>query len=1495
MKRALRNQPPRFAKDGYVKEIQEQQNAGLSVVRVTATDPDSGEAGTFTYSMSSTLNEESENMFAINPISGLVNTTRQLDREDISVHRFIIYAIDRGYPARTGTASLTVYVKDINDHSPSFEDSIQSVEIYENGNVGSTVLSVRATDGDEGINAQIRYSIINPTGVNSAFQINPTSGEIKTIKEIDREVTSNYQLLVQAVDQAPVGSRRSSTTTINITVLDENDNRPQFSKATYDVAVDENSYNATNPVILHISATDRDSGENSVILYSISGGNEQNVFSIDATSGDLSVRGQLDFETNPTYHLTVKARDSGELQRTNSTTVFVRVQDKNDNAPHFSFSPYTTSVDEDAAENFTILQVQAEDRDTGLNSALVYTIVNSPVNLPLFVVPTTGEIKVKRPLDREVAESFTFVVQARDQGEPVLSDTATVIISVRDVNDNHPVFNPKVYTASVAEDATPHSRVIIVTATDRDSGDNARIDYSITQGNVGGAFSIAGIGTGEGLISVASSLDFQTQPRYILTVTATDSGGLTDTAEVTIHISDTNEQRPVFQHTPYVAQVMENVVIGTSVIQIVAIDSDVGENARITYSLQGSSVFFIDPNTGLVTTRSELDREQSPAYTLSVTAGDNGKPPKYDTTDIEIVIEDDNDNAPEFLQDSYREHVTENSVIGLSVVQISAVDKDDKREGNGQIHYTFAGGDDGGGNFEIDTTSGIIRVADTIDREENATYDLVAYAVDGGHSPLSTSVEITIIVDDLNDSPPVFPADEITIHIVENSPIGSTIAEITAIDPDAGENAKVEYSIIPGYDSADFELVGRPGDPALITNKVNLDYESEKREYTILLRATSQPWFAESYIIIRVRDVNDNSPILKDFYIIFNNFAKNFPKGPIGRIPASDPDELDADKLQYAIVSGNEAGFLQLNRNTGEITLDPRMNSDVPRNGTFQVSVTDGKNTVKATCRLYVRLVTETMLQYSVTIRLNNMTKTAFLSPLFNFFVDALATIMNTDVRNIFVISIRDDTDVRDQILNVSVSVREKMVKGINVFYPTAYLQEQIYLERMMLANLSTLQILPFDDNLCVQELCPNFEVCSSRLVFGSAAPFISSDTMLFRPIYPENGYRCDCPDGFTGREDDYSCDIEVDLCYSAPCQNGGTCQRREGGYTCRCTDQFVGSNCEVNMTRKYYQLNPCPGDICHPPSYCVPLIVGGFRCDGCPDKPFYNKFCQLTARQFPEGSFLTFPALKRRYRFTIQLRFATQKKNGLLFYNGRFNEKQDFIALEIIDNQVQFSFSLGSNITTVTPFIQGGVADGNWHQVKVEFLNTTATVTVGENCDTGISVKYGDLLGNYTCAARVANQLPGKCAKITTTCHRLLDLTGPLQIGGLPTLPSTFQIQNKDFVGCISDFYIDNVLLNMNASISNNGTIEGCRSKEKQCLSSPCRNGGTCIEGWGTYYCVCPDGKDGKDCSQAIENPRQFKGTVTFSIPIWCGVFLILVSPGTMGCHSELVMATGY
>uniref|UniRef100_A0A665WXR0 Cadherin EGF LAG seven-pass G-type receptor 1 n=1 Tax=Echeneis naucrates TaxID=173247 RepID=A0A665WXR0_ECHNA len=1463
------NASPQFQLPNYQVSVPENERAGTRVITLKATDPDDGEAGRLEYSMEALFDSRSNDFFHIDSQTGSITTIQPLDREVKDTHVFKVTVTDNGTPKRSATSFLTVTVSDTNDHSPVFEQTEYRVSIRENLEVGCEVMTIRATDGDAPSNANMIYKIVNGDGVNSVFEIDSRNGLVRIRERPDRETRAQYQLIVEANDQGKDPGPRSATATVNISVEDDNDNYPQFSEKRYVVQVPENV--AVNTKVIQVEATDKDEGNNGKVHYSIINGNIKGQFYIHSPTGVIDVINPLDYEMIREYNLRIKAQDGGRPPLINGTgMVVVQVVDVNDNAPMFVSTPFQATVLENVAIGYSVIHIQAIDGDSGENARLAYRLTDTTPGFPFTINNSTGWITVNEELDRETTDFYTFGVEARDHGIPVMSSSASVSITVLDVNDNVPTFTEKVYSLKINEDAVVGTSVLTVTAVDRDI--NSVVTYQISSGNTRNRFAITSQ-SGGGLITLALPLDYKQERQYVLTVTASD-GTRYDTAQVFINVTDANTHRPVFQSANYQVMLSEEKPVGSTVVVISATDEDTGENARITYVMEDNvPQFKIDPDTGSITTQMEIDYEDQASYTLAIVARDNGIPQKSDTTYVEIIILDANDNAPQFLRDMYQGTVLEDAPVYTSVLQISASDRD--AGSNGRLSYTFQGGDDGEGDFFIEPYSGIIRTARKLDRENVPVYNLKAFAIDKGVPPLKAAVSIHVIVQDINDNAPVFEKDELFIDVEENSAVGTVVARITAHDPDEGTNAQIMYQIVEGNVPEVFQLDIFNGDLVALTD---LDYET-KTEYVIVVQATSAPLVSRATVHIRLVDMNDNSPVLQNFEIIFNNYVTNksnsFPSGIIGKVPAHDPDV--SDKLWYKFEFGNELHLLLLNEDTGDLRLSRDLDNDRPLEAPMTISVSDGIHTVEAFCTLRVTIITDDMLTNSITVRLENMSQERFLSPLLTLFLDGVAAVLSTKREAVFVFNIQNDTDVQGSILNVTFSAMQPGgIPGKGTFFPSEELQEQIYLNRTLLRLISSQEVLPFDDNICLREPCENYMKCVSVLKFDSSPPFIASDTVLFRPIHPINGLRCRCPLGFTG---DY-CETEIDLCYSGPCKNNGRCRSREGGYTCECLEDFTGEHCELNASS-----GRCVPGVCKNGGKCVNRLAGGFMCQ-CPPGAYEKPYCEMTTRSFPGQSFITFRGLRQRFHFTVSFMFATRERNALLLYNGRFNEKHDFIALEIINEQIQLTFSGGETKTTVSPYIQGGVSDGQWHSVQLHYYNKPnigrlgiphgpsgekVAVVAVDDCDISMAIRFGKQIGNYSCAAQGTQ----------TGQKKSLDLTGPLLLGGVPNLPEDFPVRNRDFVGCMRNLSIDSKPIDMASYIANNGTTEGCPAKKNFCTNEVCQNGGVCVSKWNTYSCDCPTGYGGKNCEQVMPSPQYFDGKALVS---WSEPDITVAVPWYMG-----------
>ncbi|XP_065908820.1 protocadherin Fat 4-like [Dysidea avara] len=798
--------------------------------------------------------------FTLNSSSGQLFIIREADREQISSFRLQVQVADIGTsPTSTETAqaSIVVTVDDMNDSPPLFVSLPYTATVLENSPQSTTVLTVSTTDDDIGTNAIVGYAITNGNE-GGYFMINQLSGIITTTNlEIDYENVRNFSLTLSAIDGGIIPL--TSTAVVSIEVIDANDIRPVFTQAVYQSVLSESSVIGTS--VAQLVAVDGDTTEDNVLIqYQLLDGLD--TFIIDNLTGLIRTSASLDYEAITLYNLTVVVSNgvpNNEPMGTSTVSVFIT--DVNDNAPQFNSSVISTTIDEDISIGQTVLELSVIDNDSGNNSMIDYIIVNNTM-LP-FVITNNGVLITDELLDREAVAAYTFTVLAVDRGDPPMTGSASITITLSDVNDNEPVFTDDMTELEYAEDLSVDTIITAVVATDNDIGLNSQLSYSFVSGNEEMRFSID---MQNGEIVLNNSLDFETTQVYRLQIVARDSGvpALSATANVIINITDINDSSPVFNQSQYNVTVLEVTTANSVIFTASATDADVGTNANISYSIvtgNSDNTFIIDSNTGIISLRRPLNFESTQSYLLTLSAvnllSDN---PLQGTTRLVIFVSDVNEFFPRFTQAAYEATVLENRPAATSVFQAVATDSD--AGSSGKLEYQIFSGNSAG-NFEIFRNSGLIVTTRPIDREDVDMFNLQILVSDGGTPSFSALASVAITVLDVNDNPPMFSSSNYSAVVSENSPTGVSISvfpmlRTTDIDMD-GSNTQVTYSIVGSFP---FSIAPQTGE---LSVSDDIDFENESSySVTILAVDGGVPMLSSiTSISITVVNLNDNAPMIR--------------------------------------------------------------------------------------------------------------------------------------------------------------------------------------------------------------------------------------------------------------------------------------------------------------------------------------------------------------------------------------------------------------------------------------------------------------------------------------------------------------------------------------------------------------------------------------------------------------------------------------------------------
>ncbi|XP_064883289.1 protocadherin-16-like [Oncorhynchus nerka] len=887
----VNDQVPWFQENQYQAQITENQPAGTTVLVVSASDLDQGTNGQVTYG------GISDEGFSIHPATGVITTTKALDREAQEQYTLTVYARDGGMPPNFARASVRIRMLDENDNAPTFSRLYYSLEVPENMEAVE-LFTLRATDLDTGDSGEMTYKITagDPSG---DFRVDRKSGVLSTSRPLDRERRARYSLTVTALDGG--SPALSSTATVEVTLLDVNDHSPQFTSSSYTADLSEDA--PIGSLVLEVSATDLDQGSNSQVLYFLLRGS-QGMFIIDQHTGHVITAAPLDRERTASYTFDVCATDSSPASPRNSTaTVTVYVQDVNDNAPFFIQDPLVINISASSVSSHRVLAtMRAEDRDFGANGSVFYRFA-SPVR-GFTINSLTGDIQATEKLQGLTQGQRTLIVEAMDQGSPAQSSLGVVVIYIREQTYRGIRFSRHARDVSLQENAAKGTTVVQTQAQYPD-GSRSGISYSIFSGNTLLSFGISS-STGEIWVQSSMGLDYEESPRLRLVVKA-ETASSSSFMAVNLILQDVNDNLPRFQLQNYVAYIREAQGYHFPIIQVVADDLDQGQNGQVTYSLRSSSLsglFKIDSLTGSITTAAIMDREIWTQTKLVVTATDRGTPRLAGSATLTVIIVDLNDNSPTIpLPREIR--VPENTPVGSVITQVTGNDVDSGPALSYTLHLDLSSQ----GVFGIHRYGGGVSLTAPLDYEEKTWYTLTVRATDSKHQ---TEANLTILVEDVNDNAPTFTQDLYQMTLAEHSPAGSAVVTVTATDRDSGENGRVTYRVMSS--TRDIFYIDPSNGTLFITQQAEFDSENPSILVVIESRDMGTPALSSiATVQVQVTDVNDNAPVFHQSEYRATVSEDGLPGATILTLEATDGDaSRDNCGFDFTIASGNSGNAFQI-------------------------------------------------------------------------------------------------------------------------------------------------------------------------------------------------------------------------------------------------------------------------------------------------------------------------------------------------------------------------------------------------------------------------------------------------------------------------------------------------------------------------------------------------------------------------------------------------------
>lgn len=956
----LNDLQPLFDHEFYNVSVREDAPLHASIAQVSAYDGDVGVNSEIYYSFL-----EKTNVFAVHPSTGIVTLTKSLNYFLQKTYTIKILAQDRGpqtaLQARKRPATLTVNVEQVNFFAP--EISLKTLPIVINPGQEDILLALASVqDKDIGQNGKIKSLTVLEQDLRNSIIIDRDQQEGDFIIKLNQNSISsdmymgfNVTLIAEDMGNNPKTSNKS----FFASVIDTS-KMPKFTKHVYETSVEE--LVPINTPVMFMSITENEHDYD--VRFDITDGNDFKMFKVNPTTGLISTSDYLDAENISSVSLKVVIHD---LLRTHATPlesaiVKIKVVDINDNSPEFNIPDQISEIyiQENLPVGSSVFKISAIDRDQSENGRISFSVANVK-KVPFDVDPFSGIIKTTKYLDFETMKhTYKLIIRASDWGTPFSRETEMVFrINLQDENDNIPEFEKAHCSGKVSKGASVSTELLTLPAVDFDMSDV--ITYEIESGNEGHCFQLD-----ESMARLTlncSGSDFS-EDKYTLRVVAKDGIHTSEPVEielqfvdpeqnselangfVNMHCEDTdvlqrlqemvtqssltravselsgfdvpavavlNQHPPVFKPAvPDSLEISEGTAVGTVLAVVEATDLDSGYNGMLVYVIKAGDTdgnFKVDTHTGGLIVMSELDREKTGFYELVIEVSDLGTPSLSANVSIQVTIQDENDNPPEFDNDQYSATVSENIMVNATVTQVQALDKDLGE--NAEITYTIVSDTD---YFKIDPGTGIITVNKALDRERYPVYEILVRASDKGSKlSLSSTATVAVTVTDVNDVIPTFTPEWYSVRIREDLPLGAVVTVVTAADTDFGVNGEVTYHLVYGEDY--FEI---DSDTGVIRIIKELDFEVQQ-VHNISVRAQdggTPPLISVCFINIEIVDVNENLlPPIFDNFFAYGYVNENEPVGTtVMFVTAHDPDGNE-DSVTYSIRDGTGLGRFTVDAN----------------------------------------------------------------------------------------------------------------------------------------------------------------------------------------------------------------------------------------------------------------------------------------------------------------------------------------------------------------------------------------------------------------------------------------------------------------------------------------------------------------------------------------------------------------------------------------------------
>ena len=1415
--------PPVFVSPDLTYSIVEGMPSGTIVAQLQASDSDSGLNGAVEYRLH--ITNFNHPYFTVH-INGTIRSKMVFDAESMPPELpFYVeaYNPNAGRMSSCGVvnnfttvALVRVRILDLNDNPPSFSPDVYICNVLENETVHSRIfaLSSRASDPDRSDSGRLSFFIFSGND-DDIFVVD--SSDLILARGLDYEVRQMYVVVVRVTDGVYTASA-----TINVRVIDVDDEPPVFSARTYFGRVIENAVHGTN--VLNVSASDVDSPS---ILYQLQG-LAIGRFSIDG-SGAITVAGSVDREEFPGGEIVFLVFAYGGSLAT--ANVRVSVFDVNDYTPRFVQS-FIGRIQENRApggEGLLVGVAQAVDLDEGRNGTVTYSLLSGG-DQGFQIDASTGTLTAHREYNREAMLFYVLNILAMDDGIPTrLSSAIEITIEIGDDNDNKPFFPYPYMFTWVYEEASLGTVILTIPASDSDNGTNSTVFYTQMSSNPAEIKYDVIANTGE--VRVDGNLNYEIPQHrvYLLTISLNDSSFQSDlNGCLEIHLLDRNDNQPVARVNYNInSQLSETLPAETHVATVMATDDDSGRNGELLYFISAGNTNgdFNVSNDGQIKTTRLLDRERTAVYNLTVTVSDQGDPPLSTIIDVNFEVTDLNDEPPVFSEDPYMVNVPENSGPISSILAVSASDPDSGAGGVVGSYFIVGGNEEG--EFALDPFMGVLETRVSLDREQQSQYTLTVVATDRGLQQITGTGTVIITVTDVNDNPSSDGGHtQVLIYALDGHLATGNIAPLYFSDPDVGDSFQncITNTQTP---QGTFDV-----DVATCTLRLTQDNPGEGAYF---LQVTGTDGVHDSVIATVNITVENRSVALENVLTITVNVsAQTYIENLMSHFPALISTAVGSD---ITVVS------------VGEGYHSPTSTVDV----SFYARRSDG-SFLSPTAMLQDLYLQRDALRIG------------------DYSVHALPTDACAGEPCLHQATCRTLRMLRNS--QVVANTRQTILVA-----PQIQLDHQC---QCIPGTTGELCEVNFDD--CYSNPCHYGAQCTDRIQGftcdcpqGTSGPncSVNPDECSSSPC--QNGatcrngldtHVCDCPPGYYGTECQYHYFRQSSACDSSPCLNGAECSPGRDSYTCLCPRNFTGQRCDQSVLVQ----GGCIGNPCYNGSTCTDTPTGpictcsiGFTgpfcrwpLDNCELEPCRNGGTCL--RGF-YGSYRCMCAPGYTGENCTQLIPGCDSDpclNGGRCFNTEDGSYSCECTRQFYGNNCEFSIQ-PQDLCATRPC----APTGNCTYGRDSFTCTCDPTTSGTSCaissPPATPCDSNPCLHGSTCTTSTMSYTctcsPGfsgmNCEVNVDDCA-----SSPCVNGGRCTDGVNGFICNcpEQITGRRCEIYCPD---------GQRG--EFCQTTVGFCTLTACMNAGTCIEGAAGFSCVCPSSHTGPNCdtdNSCVANPCLNGGT---------------------------------